>query len=318
MFVDSVKISVRAGDGGRGCRSVYRDKYCPRGVPDGGDGGKGADIIFRVDRNLNTLLDFQYHHQYIGRHGEHGSGKKKKGKGATAVLIRVPCGTIIRDARTHCLLRELDKDQEEVILAKGGKGGLGNRHKRIDATAGEKGEEKELLLDLRLIADAGLIGFPNVGKSTLISSITNAHPKIAAYPFTTKSPILGLVHSTACSFVIADIPGLIEGSSEGRGLGDRFLKHVERTKVLVHLIDMSGFEGRNPIEDYRIIKNELKNYNPEVARKPQVLVANKMDIEGASLNLVKFKQVVKQKIYPISALKKEGLEELVAAIRKKI
>lgn len=317
MFIDTVKIYVRAGNGGKGCHSFYRDKYTRRGIPDGGDGGKGADIIVRADRNLRTLLDFQYNRHFYGKKGQDGSGKNKKGKDAPNIIIRVPPGTIIKEIKTNCILRDLDKDQEEVIVASGGKGGLGNRHHR-ESTLGETSEEKELLLDLKLIADVGIIGFPNVGKSTLISSISNAHPKIAAYPFTTKSPVLGVVGIGTDTFVIADIPGLIEGSSGGRGLGDKFLRHVERTKILLHLLDMSGYEGRNPIEDYRIINQELKNYSQQVCAKPHILVANKMDLEGAVENLAKFKKAVKKKIYPISALKKHGLEELVDAIRERL
>ncbi|MFH1641111.1 MAG: GTPase ObgE [Candidatus Omnitrophota bacterium] len=317
MFIDSVKIYVKAGRGGKGCQCIYRDKYTRKGIPDGGDGGRGADIIIRADRNLRTLLDFQYNRHFTGAHGKHGSGKNKKGKDAPSVIIRVPIGTVVKDIKTNCALRDLSKDKEEVAVACGGKGGLGNQHHN-QATEGEPGEEKELLLDLKLIADVGVIGFPNVGKSTLISNISNARPKIAAYHFTTKSPVLGVVEKGDCSFVMADIPGLIEGSSYGKGLGDKFLRHVERTRLLIHVIDMASFEARDPIEDYQTINNELKNYSKEVARKPQIIAANKMDLEHAQSNLKKFKKSVKKKVYPISALKKEGLEELVEAIRKKL
>lgn len=317
MFIDSVKIYVRSGNGGKGCHSFYRDKYTRYGIPDGGDGGKGADIIIRADENLHTLLDFQYNRHFYGQDGRDGSGKQKKGKDATSLLIRVPVGTIIKGANTDCVLRDLDKNRQEVIVAKGGKGGLGNRHRR-EASDGEAGEERELILDLKLIADVGVVGFPNAGKSTLISHISNAHPKIAPYPFTTKFPVLGVVRFDEESFVIADIPGLIEGSSRGKGLGDKFLRHIERTKILVNLIDMAGSEGRDPIEDYRIINKELINYSKDIRYKPQIIVANKMDLEEAHLNLERFRQSVKRKIYAISALKKEGLEELIAAIRKKL
>jgi GTP-binding protein len=317
VFIDQARIYVRGGNGGKGCLSFYRDKYTRRGIPDGGDGGRGADIAIRADRNLYTLLDFQYNRHFYGGHGAHGSGKNKKGKDAPGIIIRVPVGTIVSDYKNHCILRDLDKDEEKVIVARGGRGGLGNRFGR-EVTPGEPGEEKELLLDLKLIAEAGVIGFPNAGKSTLVSSISNAHPKIAAYPFTTKSPTLGVVRAQNKAFVVADIPGLIYGSSKGRGLGDRFLRHIERTKILIHLIDMAGFEGRDPLEDYRTINQELKNYSKEVLKKPQVIVANKMDLEGAGLNLERFKKAVKKKVYPISALKKEGLEELIEAISKKL
>jgi GTP-binding protein len=317
MFIDSAKIYVKAGRGGRGCRSFYRDKYTRRGIPDGGNGGRGADIIVRADRNLHTLLDFQYHKHFFGKDGRDGSGKNKKGKDGVAVVVRVPCGTTIKDAKSACTLRDLDKDQEEVIVAFGGKGGLGNQHHQVP-TDGQPGEEKELILDLKLIADVGVVGFPNIGKSTLISSISNAHPKIAPYPFTTKSPVLGVVNYQDRSFVIADIPGLIEGSSQGKGLGDKFLRHIERTRILVHLLDMSGSEGRDPREDHRIINKELKDYSKEVYQKRQIIVANKMDLEGADKNLERFRKAIKKKVYPISALKKQGLEELVEAIGKKL
>ncbi len=299
MFIDRAKIYVKAGDGGRGCNSLHRDKYSRNGIPDGGDGGKGADIIAKVDRNLYTLLDFQYNRHFRGKHGGHGSGNNKKGRAAEDVIIRVPQGTTIKDSKTDCLLRDLKVDGEEIIVAHGGKGGLGNNRRRDDATPGEPGEEKELILDLKLIADVGIVGFPNAGKSTLVTGISNAHPKIAAYPFTTKIPVLGMVRTGDSFFTVADIPGLIEGSAEGRGLGDKFLRHVERTRILIHLIDMSGFEGRDPVEDYKTINNELRKYSKDVAKKFQIVAANKMDLEGAWENLERFKKVIKKKIYPI-------------------
>ncbi len=317
MFIDQAKIYVKGGTGGKGCSSLYRDKYTRRGIPDGGKGGKGSDIFIKADRNLHTLLDFRYNRHFFGLKGGNGSSKNKKGKGSPSIIIRVPCGTVIKDPKTGCALRDLNKDQEEVIIACGGRGGSGNQHGRL-ATAGSPGEEKELILDLKLIADVGVVGFPNVGKSTLISNISNAHPKIAAYPFTTKSPVLGVVTDEGNSFVMADIPGLIEGSSQGRGLGDKFLRHIERTKILLHLIDMSGSEGRDPIKDYRTINEELKNYSKEVYKKAQIITANKMDLEGSAANLERFKKVIKKKVYPISALRKEGLEELIEGIRKRL
>ena len=317
MFIDQAKIYVKAGNGGKGCKCFYRDKYTRRGIPDGGDGGKGADIVIRADRNLYTLLDFRYNRHFYGSGGGHGSGKNKKGKGALPVVIRVPCGVLVKEIKTGCILRDLDKDEQEVIVARGGEGGLGNQHGSI-ATAGEPGEEKELLFDLKLIAEAGVVGFPNVGKSTLISNISNAHPKIAAYPFTTKSPVLGVVNSKSKAFVIADIPGLIAGSSAGRGLGDRFLRHVERTRIIVHLIDMAACEGRDPLQDYLTINQELANYSQELAGKPQILAANKMDLKEAKEHLMRFKQNIKKKIHPVSALKKHGLEKLIAAISEKL
>jgi len=319
MFIDTAKIHVRGGNGGKGCRSFYRDKYQRLGIPDGGDGGKGGDVIFRADRNLHTLLDFQYNRHFYAKNGEHGSGKQKKGKDGEPLIVRVPLGTIITDAATGSTLRSLNVDQEEVTVAKGGKGGRGNQHRHsIEVTDPEICEEKELILDLKLIADVGVVGYPNAGKSTLISNISNAHPKIAAYPFTTKFPVLGVVIKDENKFVIADIPGLIEGSAKGRGLGDKFLRHIERTKILVHMVDMGSSEGRNPIHDYKVINEELRGYSAEVFKKPQILVANKMDLDGAEANLKKFKKVVKKKIIPISALNKIGLEELIEAIWEKL
>ena len=317
MFIDQAKIYVRAGKGGKSCQSLYRDKYTREGIPDGGDGGKGQDIVIKADRNLHTLLDFQYNRHFYGLNGGNGSSKNKKGKDASALIIRVPVGTTIKDSQVDCILRDLAQDQDEVTVAVGGKGGLGNQHHRM-ATDGKQGEEKELILDLKLIADVGLTGFPNVGKSTLISHISSAQSKIAGYPFTTKFPVLGVVGAQEDAFIIADIPGLIEGSSKGKGLGDRFLRHIERTKLIVHLIDISASEARDPIEDYKIINKELKNYSPKLTQKPQIIVANKMDLEGAQKNLGRFKKAIRKKIYPISALKKEGLEELVAAIRERL
>ncbi|MCX5713667.1 MAG: Obg family GTPase CgtA [Candidatus Omnitrophica bacterium] len=245
MFIDSAKINVKGGNGGKGCRCFYRDKYTRQGIADGGDGGRGADVILRVDRNLRTLLDFHYNRHFRGQDGGHGSGKNKRGKNAPTVYVRVPAGTVVTDAVTGSVLRDLG---DEVTVARGGEGGRGNQH-HAEVTLPEPGEERQLLLDLKLIADCGLIGFPNAGKSTLISSVSRARPEIAAYPFTTKAPILGVVGLDEGVFVIADIPGLIEGSSAGRGLGDRFLRHVERTKILVHLVDMAGVDGRDPLEE---------------------------------------------------------------------
>ncbi|MFH0935727.1 MAG: GTPase ObgE [Candidatus Omnitrophota bacterium] len=317
MFIDQAKVYVKAGAGGRGCQSLYRDKYARKGIPDGGDGGKGADIIVRADKKLCTLLDFKYKRHFYGKHGQHGSGNNKRGRGAEDIVIRVPLGTIIGDIRANCLLRDMTVDQQELIVARGGRGGRGNQHHQ-EATEGIAGEEKELLLDLKIIADVGVVGFPNVGKSTLICSISGAHSKIAGYHFTTKAPVLGVVKSQNKVFVAADMPGLIEGASEGKGLGDKFLRHIERTGILIHLVDMSGCEGRDPLQDYRILNKELEGYNSDVGKKPQVIAANKMDLEGAEVNLARFKKQVKKKVYPVSALQKRGLEELVEAVAKKI
>ena len=317
MFIDSAKIDIRAGSGGKGCKSLYRDKYQRQGKPDGGDGGKGADIIFRADHNLLTLLDFQYHRHFFGPHGGHGSGNNKKGRAAEDIIVRVPLGTIIKDAATGSLLRDLSEEGEEVIIAKGGKGGVGNGHRK-EATPGQPGEERTVILDLKLLADVGVVGFPNAGKSTLITAISNARPKNAPYPFTTMGPVLGVVNATHKRFVVADLPGLIEGASEGRGLGDKFLKHLERTKVLIHMVDMAGFEGRDPVDDYRKINLELKNYSKDIYKKPQIIAANKMDIEGAEANLKRFKKLIRKPIFAVSALEKTNLGELIDAVAKKL
>ena len=317
MFIDQAKVLVKAGRGGKGCQSIYTDKFTRQGIPDGGDGGKGGDVIFKADRNLRTLLDFQYKRHFSAEGGGHGSGKDKRGKNGEDLIVRVPCGTIITEAHINCVLSDLDLDGQSLTVVSGGKGGRGNRKNR-PVTLGEPGEEKELLLDLKLIADVGIVGFPNAGKSTLITAISNATPKIAAYPFTTKAPALGMVSKERGSFVIADIPGLIEGSAQGRGLGDRFLRHVERTKILLHLIDMAGFEGRDPFKDYETINRELEGYSAEVGKKLQIIVANKMDLENATENLARFKKAVRKKVYPISALNKTGLEDLIEGIREKL
>ena len=317
-FVDQAKIYVKAGDGGKGSSSLYRDRVIRRGRPDGGDGGNGSHIVIRADRNLHTLLDLKYNQHFRAPHGGHGSGNDKRGRNGESVIIRVPLGTSITDAKNGCVLRDLKGDGEEIIAASGGKGGKGNNKHNLSGLPGEPGEEKELILDLKLIAEAGVVGFPNVGKSTFISNISNAQPEIAAYPFTTKFPVLGLVNHADKTFVVADIPGLIKGSAEGKGLGDRFLRHVERTKILIHMIDMSGFEGRDPVEDYNAINKELKSYNALLGKKIQIIAANKMDLDGAKENLKKFKGVVKREVYPISALKKEGLKELINAVAKKL
>ncbi|MDD2680317.1 MAG: GTPase ObgE [Candidatus Omnitrophica bacterium] len=317
-FVDQAKIFVKAGNGGTGSSSLYRDKFMRWGKPDGGDGGKGSDIIIRSDRNLHTLLDLKYNQHFSGAHGGHGSSNNKRGREGQPLVIRVPVGTTVTDAKNNCILRDLKDDREEIVAASGGKGGKGNNKHNLQGEPGEPGEAKELILDLKLIAEVGVVGFPNAGKSTLISHISNAQPKIAAYPFTTKFPVLGLVRHKNKNFIAADIPGLIKGSAEGRGLGDRFLRHVERTKILIHMIDMAGFEGRDPLEDYKTINRELKGYAAALGRKIQVIAANKMDLEGAKENLKKFKKVIKKKVYPISALNKDGLEELLDAVAEKL
>jgi GTP-binding protein len=316
-FVDEARIFVRSGSGGKGCRSFYRDKYGRHPKPNGGDGGKGADIVFCVDSNIHTLLDFQFHQHFIGEHGGHGGANNKKGKAAKALIIKVALGTVIKDLGTGCVLRDLAFPNESVIVAEGGQGGKGNANSK-EVIPPKPGEEKHLLLELKLIADCGIIGFPNVGKSTLINALSAAKSKIADYPFTTKDPVLGVVKGDSCDFVVADLPGLIEGAHEGKGLGCKFLKHVERTRILIHLLDMSGFGGRSPLEDFHKLNQELKFFNPDLSQKTQFVVANKMDLPQAPENLKRFKEKFKGKIFPISAKNKQGLGALVTALRKKI
>ena len=317
VFVDQVTIKVKAGNGGNGCQSYYRNRYSRYGKPDGGDGGRGGDVIIKAEQDLYTLLDFKYKSDFKAERGAHGSGKQKRGKDAPPLIIKVPSGTVISDAQTGCVLRDLDNHGDSVVVAKGGSGGLGNRKKK-EARPGSQGEEKELILDLKVIADVGLVGFPNVGKSTLISEVSSAHPKIAAYPFTTKSPVLGVVKQDEFDFVIADIPGLVEGSHKGKGLGDRFLRHVERTKLILHVVDIAATEGRSPVNDYMQINKDLGLYSSQVLDKPQFIVANKMDLDSAAANLEEFNRKIKKQVYPISALKKIGLEELVSAISQRL
>ena len=316
-FVDQARIFISAGDGGKGCESFYRDKYMRYPRPDGGDGGDGGDVIFVADKGIQTLLDYRFRQHYEGGRGGHASSKGKKGKQGKELRLRVPVGTIIRDHDNDLLIRDLAADGEAVVVAKGGRGGIGNGSKRQPQPPGQ-GEKKTIRLELKLIADVGLIGFPNAGKSTLICAVSKVKSKIANYPFTTKQPILGMVadEDEESSFVIADLPGLIEGAHEGRGLGDRFLKHAERTKILVHVIDMAGTEGRDPVEDFRILSDELVQYSGELSHKARLIVANKMDVPEAKENLARFRKHFKGRVYQISALEKKGLSVLVNAMRK--
>lgn len=319
FFVDNVKIAVKAGSGGKGANSFYKDRYWRHKKPDGGDGGRGGNVIIRADKNFYTLYDFKYRQHFAAENGRQGMSNRKKGRDGQDKIIAVPLGTQTIDNRTNCRLRELLEDGQEFIAARGGEGGKGSVHAKLDdELQGAPGEEKELTLDLRLIADAGLVGFPNSGKSTLISKISNAHPKIAGYPFTTKEPVLGMVSRESAAFSIADIPGLIKDSHLGKGLGDRFLRQIERTKVLVHLMDMAGVDGRSPFEDYHVIKEELRAYSQELFKKPVILVANKMDLPRAKENLAGFKQKVKERVIQISALESQGLDKLLNAIQKKL
>lgn len=320
MFVDEVILKVEAGKGGDGCLAFRREKYIPMGGPFGGNGGKGSDIKFVVDEGLHTLIDLRYMKVVKGEKGENGSGKNQNGKNAADVIIKVPQGTIVTDNETGLILADLKGKNDEVVVAFGGRGGRGNTAFKTQsnpapnfAENGEPGEKRVLKVELKLLADVGLVGLPSVGKSTIISKISKAKPKIAAYHFTTLTPNLGVVKANNNrSFVVADLPGLIEGASKGDGLGDRFLKHIERTRVIAHVIDMGSFEGRDPYEDYMTIRNELKEFDESLLNRPEVIIANKMDIDGAEENLKEFKKKVKNKdIYTISAIDGEGLTDVI-------
>ncbi len=319
MFIDDLKIHVKAGKGGDGCSSLNKDRYHKYGVPDGGPGGKGGDIKFRADGNIATLLDFQFRQHFEGERGGHGSSNNKKGRSGEDMVLLVPPGTVIRDTREGFVLRDLTKAGDEVVVARGGRGGNGNSGGRM-ARKGSPGEARELRLELKVIADVGIVGYPNCGKSTLLSRISSARPKIANYPFTTKEPCLGVVklYEDSAPFVVADIPGLIENAHKGRGLGDKFLRHIERTRILVHLVDISGFEGREPYKDYLDINKELKSYSRLLAGKTQIIALNKIDMAGAKKNIAAFKGRVKKRIYPISALTGEGVGELLKGVYEKL
>jgi GTP-binding protein len=317
MFIDRASIFVKAGDGGDGSNSFCKIKGLKR-RQDGGDGGKGGDIILIADKNVQTLLDFHFRKHFRADKGLNGSGNNRKGAAAADCVIRLPLGTIVKDKYEDIAYCDLKESGQSVILIKGGLGGQGNS-KFKQATHGDPGEEKEITLELKLIADVGIIGYPNAGKSSLISAISKARSKVANYPFTTKTPILGVVRlSGERSFVICDIPGLIEGAHAGKGLGDDFLRHVERTRVLIHMIDMAAVDCRDPADDFKSINNELKLYNPELVKKPQVIAVNKMDIPEAMENLKKFKKKVKKTVYPISCVTGDGIKELLEAVYKRL
>jgi GTP-binding protein len=318
MFIDQAKIYVKAGDGGRGCISFRREKYVPKGGPDGGDGGKGGDIIFFANPSLNTLSKFKRKKYFKAENGEHGKGKNKTGKSGEDLIIEVPPGTLIYNEKTNDLLYDLKTPYEKIVIAKGGRGGRGNQHFATPTRQtpyiyeeGEEGEEYYLRLELKLLADVGIIGFPNVGKSTLLSKISSAKPKIADYPFTTTEPNLGVVDlDEGKSFVVADIPGLIEGAHKGKGLGDRFLAHIERTKVLVHLLDIT--DGIDIKKKISIINNELKLYKKELLNLPQIIVINKLDLEEVREKIKKMKN--NEEYLAISSLTGEGIEKLLYKI----
>ena len=323
MFVDEVIVELTAGRGGDGCMAFRREKYVAMGGPFGGNGGKGGDIIFKVDEGLRTLIDLRYQKHIKASSGENGQGKNKNGKNALDMIVKVPLGTTIKDNETGAIIGDLTKNGEEVIVAYGGRGGRGNVTLATRSNPcpsyceyGEPGENRKVKVELRMLADVGLVGLPSVGKSTILSMVTNANPKIASYHFTTLSPNLGVVTSEDYSYTIADLPGLIEGASDGLGLGHKFLKHIERTKIIAHIIDMSGIEGRNPYEDYLTIRKELENFSPKLIQKPEIIIANKMDIESSKKNLEEFKQKVKVPIYEVSAIQNKGLDEVLKALKE--
>ncbi|MCK9443912.1 MAG: GTPase ObgE [Tissierellaceae bacterium] len=325
MFIDVAKIQVKAGKGGDGVVAWRREKYEPSGGPYGGDGGNGGSIILKADEGIRTLMDFRYKRVYKGENGEDGRTKKQFGKAGKDIILRVPVGTLIKDADTGGVIVDLKEKDQLAVIAKGGRGGRGNakfatatRQAPGFAEPGTKGQDRNIILELKLLADVGLIGFPNVGKSTVLSILSAAKPKIANYHFTTLKPNLGVVRvGEEKSFVIADIPGLIEGAHEGAGLGHEFLRHIERTRILVHVLDISGSEHRDPLEDFYKINSELGQYNEKLKDKPQLIAANKMDIEGAEEGLRKVKEELEQKgykVYPVSAATMEGIEQLKYAI----
>jgi GTP-binding protein len=325
VFIDEANIHVKAGDGGNGCVSFRREKFIPKGGPDGGDGGHGGDVIITADRHFRTLLDFRYKKNYEAERGAHGEGKRKSGKDGETLTVKVPCGTHILDAESGELIIDLVNDGEKIVIAKGGDGGYGNDHFKSStnqaprkALPGWPGEEKNLRLELKLLADVGLVGCPNAGKSSLLSRISAAHPKIAAYPFTTKEPNLGIVKVDEFeNFVAADIPGLLEGAHKGVGLGDKFLKHIERTRILVHIIDAAGVDGRRPLDDYHTINNELSSYSPKLAKLPQIVALNKIDLPEARENLKEFEKE-KIEFMPISCATGEGIKQLIYKVAEKL
>ncbi len=332
-FYDESKIFVKGGDGGRGCVSFRREKYVPKGGPDGGDGGKGGDVVFVADENLSTLIDFHYKRHYRAERGQHGRGKKQTGRSGEDLVIPVPVGTEIYDAETGVLIADLKQPGQKIVVAKGGRGGRGNAHFATPtnqapryAEPGEEGEERWILLKLKLLADVGLVGYPNVGKSTFISAVTNARPEIAPYPFTTLTPHLGTVKlEEGSSFVIADIPGLIEGASVGKGLGIKFLKHIERTRIILHMLDISeGMEYNLLMEKYGTIRRELEKFKKDLAEKPEIIVLNKIDTltpeERAGLDeTVKLlSEATGREVFTISAVTGEGVKEVLYRLKEEV
>ena len=327
-FVDKVRIFVQAGHGGHGCMSFRREKYIAAGGPDGGDGGHGGSVILHVDTGMTTLMDFRYKRKYAAENGGNGQGSNMKGRNGQNLIINVPLGTVVKDAESGEVIKDMS-DNEDYVLAKGGRGGWGNQHFATPtrqaprfAKSGLPGESYDVTLELKLLADVGLVGFPNVGKSTLLSVVSNAHPKIANYHFTTLYPNLGVVYlGEGESFVMADIPGIIEGASEGVGLGHDFLRHVDRCRLLVHVVDASGIEGRDPVEDFITISEELKEYSPELASRPMIAVANKLDIMQDPENLARLKEYLDSlgiPLYEMSAATHRGTKELMRVIYERL
>lgn len=319
MFVDEVMLKVEAGNGGDGCTAFRREKFVPMGGPYGGNGGHGSDIVFIVDEGLHTLLDLRYQKTIKGPKGENGKGKNQNGKGAEPTIVKVPLGTVVTDMDTGLIIADLSHKDQKEIIAKGGRGGRGNTAFKTQTNTapdysenGEEGEKKNLKVEVKLLADVGLVGLPSVGKSTIISCVSASRPKIAAYHFTTLSPNLGVVKaSNNRSFVMADLPGLIEGASLGEGLGDKFLRHIERTRVIAHVIDMSASELRDPYEDFVLINKELEAFNDKLMKKPMIVIANKMDLPNAKENLEEFKKKVDLEIFEVSAATNKGLDKVV-------
>ncbi len=325
MFIDEVKIDVKAGDGGNGCTAFRREKYVPRGGPSGGDGGRGGDVWMVASEHYNTLLHYRFNPEHKAERGRHGEGSNKTGRDGASIELPVPVGTVVYDDDTGELLFDLTKPGQRVLVAKGGRGGRGNarfatstHQAPTEHEPGRPGEEKRLRLELKLLADVGLVGFPNAGKSTLISRVSAARPKIADYPFTTLEPHLGVVSlEDGRSFVMADIPGLIEGAHEGHGLGIQFLRHIERTRLLAHLVDVSEMSGRDPVRDFEIIMAELASFSKDLARKPMIVVATKMDIAQDPERVESLKKIARKKrlrFFPISAVTGEGVEKLKTAM----
>lgn len=325
MFIDKAKIYIKAGNGGNGCTSFYTEKYVPDGGPDGGDGGRGGDIIFTVDERLSSLTDFKFEQHFRADNGENGSSRFCHGKNAKPLIVKVPRGTVIRDEESGRIIADMFDENTTVTVLQGGFGGKGNARFKSSrrqaprfSQVGEKTDEHAVLLELKTIADVGLVGYPNVGKSTLLSVISAARPKIANYHFTTLSPNLGVVKYYDGSFVVADIPGLIDGASEGVGLGTEFLRHVDRTRLILHVVDIAGSEGRDPVDDYKKINAELRNYNEDLSKLPQIVALNKADILSDDEAVKRFKKAVKKPTVVISAATRQGIDELIKTVYDKL